>query len=346
MLGSSPMNLSNLHQVIINEPKFRHQQLDQAVFTDLIEDWEQASVLPRVLREKLNQECPLLINAELSKTETKESTQKALITLEDGAQIETVLIRQKGNRNTVCVSSQVGCPLACAFCATGQMGFTRNLMAHEIVEQVLFFMRLLKKEGGAAKVDNIVFMGMGEPFLNYPEVIKALKWLNDPESFNFGSRRLSISTAGVTEGIIKIGGEKLQLNLAVSLHFATDLSRRRYMPIANKYPLEKLMPAVDEYIRKTGRKVMFEYLMIKDINDSDNDAKLLAALMTKPLYMVNLIPYNPTGRFQASTEERVAKFKKILSDAEVNVTTRHSYGSSIDAACGQLAAKKNYKKKI
>ena len=337
------MNLSNLHQTIINEPKFRHKQLDQAVFVDLIENWDEASVLPKALREKLNADCPLTISAEIAKTGGKEATQKALITLEDGAQIETVLIRQKGNRNTVCVSSQVGCPLACAFCATGALGFTRNLQAHEIVEQVLFFMRELKKEGGETKVDNIVFMGMGEPFLNYPEVIKALKWLNDPETFNFGSRRLSISTSGVTEGIIKIGGEKLQLNLAVSLHFATDLSRRRYMPIADKYPLEKLMPAVDEYIRKTGRKVMFEYLMIKDINDSENDAKLLIALMNKPLYMVNLIPYNPTGRFQPSSEERVAKFKKMLEDGEVNVTTRHSYGGEISAACGQLAAAKNKK---
>lgn len=338
------MNLSILHQTIINEPKFRHQQLDQAVYGDLIDNWNQAMVLPKALREKLNEACPLDIPAELVKTAGKEPTQKALIKLEDGAEIEAVLIRQKGNRNTVCVSSQVGCPLACAFCATGQLGFTRNLKAHEIVEQVLFFMRELKKEGTEAKVDNIVFMGMGEPFLNYPEVIKALKWLNDAESFNFGSRRLSVSTAGVPEGIIKIGGEKLQLNLAVSLHFATDLSRRRYMPIADKYPLEKLLPAVDDYIRKTGRKVMFEYLMIKDINDTENDAKLLAALMTKPLYMVNLIPYNPTGRFQASTEDRIAKFKKILEDAEINVTTRHSYGGSIEAACGQLAAKKNSKK--
>lgn len=338
------MNLSNLHQAIINEPKFRHQQIDQAVFKDLIDNWDQAMVLPKTLREKLNEACPLAIEAEINKTAGKELTQKALITLEDGAQIETVLIRQKGNRNTVCISSQVGCPLACAFCATGSLGFTRNLKAHEIVEQVLFFMRELKKEGGDAKIDNIVFMGMGEPFLNYPEVIKAIKWLNDPETFNFGSRRLSISTSGVVEGIIKIGGEKLQINLAVSLHFATDLSRRRYMPIANKYPLDKLMPAVDEYIRKTGRKVMFEYLMIRDTNDSDNDAKLLAALMSKPLYMVNLIPYNPTGRFLPSTEERIAKFKKILEDADVNVTTRYSYGGSIDAACGQLAAKKSYKK--
>lgn len=334
------MNLSNLHQSIINEPKFRHRQLDQAVFVDLISNWDEASVLPKTLREKLNETCPLDIKAEISKTSGAETTWKALITLEDGAEIETVLIRQRGNRNTVCVSSQVGCPLACTFCATGMLGFTRNLQAHEIVEQVLLFMRELKKEGDDSKVDNIVFMGMGEPFLNYSEVLKALKWLNDPESFNFGSRRLSVSTSGIPEGIIKIGGEKLQLNLAVSLHFATDLSRQRYMPIANKYPLDKLMPAVDEYIRKSGRKVMFEYLMIKDVNDSDNDAKLLIALMSKPLYMVNLIPYNPTGRFLPSTEERVAKFKKMLEDADINVTTRHSYGGSIDAACGQLAAKK------
>ena len=335
------MNLSILHQVIKDEPKFRHKQIENAVFIELIDDWNKSSVLPYALKERLNQDCPLDIKAEILKTEGREPTHKALITLEDGAQIEAVLIRQKGGRNTVCVSSQVGCPLKCAFCATGQLGFTRNLKAHEIVEQVLLFMRELKTEGNDEKIDNIVFMGMGEPFLNYIEVIKALKWLNDPESFNFGARRLSVSTSGVTEGIRKIGGEKLQINLAISLHFATDISRRRYMPIAEKYPLEKLMDAADEYIRKTGRKVMFEYVMIKGINDSDNDAKLLIALMDrKPLYMVNLIPYNPTGRFQASTEERVDQFQKTLEKAGVIVTRRRSYGGDISAACGQLAASK------
>jgi 23S rRNA (adenine2503-C2)-methyltransferase len=334
-----PMNLSILHQVIKDEPKFRHSQIEQAVFVDLISNWDQATVLPKSLREKLNIECPLDIPAEIIKTSgRKESTFKALIKLEDGKEIEAVLIRQPGARNTVCVSSQVGCPLHCAFCATGQLGFSRNLKAHEIVEQVLLFMRELKNEGGEEKIDNIVFMGMGEPFLNYVEVIKALKWLNDPESFNFGARRLSVSTAGITEGIRKIGGEKIQVNLAISLHFATDLSRRRYMPIAEKYPLEKLMSAASEYVRKSGRKVMFEYLLIKDINDSENDAKLLAALMTDPLYMVNLIPYNPTGRFQASPEERILSFQKTLENLGVNVTRRRSYGSDISAACGQLAA--------
>ena len=340
MLVFLPMNLSILHQVIKDEPKFRHSQIEQAVFVDLIEDWSQATVLPKALRERLNQECPLDIQTEIASDNTKEKTQKALLILEDGAQVEAVLIRQKGARNTVCVSSQVGCPLNCAFCATGQLGFTRNLKAHEIVQQVLLFMRELKKEGKEEKIDNIVFMGMGEPFLNYTEVLKAVKWLNDPESFNFGARRISISTAGICEGIRKIGGEKIQVNLAISLHFATDLSRRRYMPIAQKYPLEKLMDAAYDYVKKSGRKLMFEYLMIRGINDSENDAKLLAALMTEQLYMVNLIPYNATGRFQPSTEEKIASFQKILENAGVNVTRRHSYGGDISAACGQLAASK------
>lgn len=333
------MDLSILHKNIVSEPKFRHKQVDQAVYVDLIDNWSLASNLPKDLREKLNQDCPLEIKANMVSVSEAEETKKALITLTDGEKIETVLIRQKDGRNTVCVSSQVGCPLACTFCATGQLGFSRNLKAQEIVEQVLLFMRELKKEGKGEKVDNIVFMGMGEPFLNYDEVLKALKWLNDPETFNFGARRLSISTAGIAEAIAKIGGEKMQFNLAVSLHFATDLSRRRYMPIANKYPLEKLLAAVDEYIRKSGRRVMFEYLMIKDVNDSENDAKLLAGIMKKPLYMVNLIPYNPTGRFQASSPEKISKFKKFLTEAGVSVTVRHSYGGEIEAACGQLAAK-------
>jgi 23S rRNA (adenine2503-C2)-methyltransferase len=330
------MNLSILHQVLKDEPKFRHAQAEQAVFKDLIDDWQLATVFSKDLREQLNQQCPLTIEAELAKSD---GADKALIILEDGLKIEAVLIRQKDGRNTVCVSSQAGCPLGCVFCATGLNGFNRNLRADEIVMQVLYFMRLLKAEGRGEKIDNIVFMGMGEPFLNYPEVLKALKWLNDPETFNFGSRRLSISTSGITDGIKKIAGEKMQINLAVSLHAADDVLRSRLMPVNRRYPLEKIFPAVDDYINKTGRKVMFEYVLIKGVNDSVADAEKLAALMTHPLYLVNLIPYNPTGRFQPSSEEAIRAFEKVLKDNNINYTRRQSFGGDISAACGQLAGK-------
>jgi 23S rRNA (adenine2503-C2)-methyltransferase len=244
------------------------------------------------------------------------------------------------------VSSQVGCPLACAFCATGQFGFQRNLTAREIVKQVVFWGRYLKAENKGEKIDNIVFMGMGEAFLNYAEFIKAVKFLNNPETFNIGSRRISVSTAGITEGIKKLAGEKLQINLAISLHAADENLRKDLMPIAKKYNLHELLKTVDNYIAKTGRRVMFEYLMIKEVNDSDQDALKLAKIMARPLYLVNLIPYNETGRFRASSRERIEKFKKILEDAGVAVTVRLSFGADITAACGQLCGRKNNLEKI
>ncbi len=334
------MNLSKLSSILQTEPKYRFVQVNKAVWQDFISSWQEVSSLPKVLREKLELECPLDIAAKIEKNTSKNKSVKALVSLSDGEEIETVLIRQKDKRNTVCVSSQVGCALACEFCATGALGFRRNLSSEEIVEQVIFWSRYLKAEKKDEKVDNIVFMGMGEPFLNYAEFIKAAKFLNNPETLNIGSRRMSVSTAGITEGIKKLAGEKMQINLAISLHAANDNLRRDLMPIAQKYKLHEILKTVDNYITKTGRRVMFEYLMIKDANDSDKDAHELIKLMTQPLYMVNLIPYNPTGRFKPSSRERIEKFKRILEEAGVAVTVRLSFGSDISAACGQLRGKK------
>lgn len=352
------MKIKNLSQVLEGQPKYRYAQINKFLFQDYISDWDEASSLPKKLREELSATCPLEIKAEVFAAEGRQKTQRALVYLEDGESVETVLIRQKadknkdadydksedqadkrGYRNTVCVSSQIGCPLGCAFCATGQLGFLRNLSAAEIVEQVVFWQRLLKVENVQEKVDNIVFMGMGEPFLNYPEFIKAVKFLNNPETLNIGARRISVSTAGLTEGIKKLAGEKLQINLAISLHAATDSLRQKLMPIAKKYALTDIFKSVDDYIKKTGRRVMFEYLMIKGINDSQKDAENLALLMHKPLYLLNLIPYNDTGRFQTSSRETINDFKNILEKAGVSVTVRLSFGSDIAAACGQLHKK-------
>ncbi len=334
------MNLTKLSAILQTQPKYRFAQVNKALWQDFISVWQEVSSLPKDLREKLNEECPLEIKAEIEKNSGKNKSIKALITLEDSEAIETVLIRQKDKRNTVCVSSQVGCALGCEFCATGNFGFRRNLKSEEIVEQVVFWSRYLKNENKGQKVDNIVFMGMGESFLNYAEFIKAAKFLNNPETLNIGSRRMSVSTSGITEGIKKLAGEKMQINLAVSLHAANDNLRRDLMPIATKYSLHDIFKTVDNYITKTGRRVMFEYLMIKNVNDSDKDAHDLIKLMKKPLYMVNLIPYNQTGRFHASSRERIEKFKKILEEASVAVTIRLSFGSEISAACGQLRGRK------
>ncbi len=353
------MDLSNLEKVLENEPKYRLNQANEAVFKNFISDWSEATFFSKDLRDKLNKECPLEIKADVLVSK-KEDSIKARIKLKDGLMIETVLMRHssptksgqqianpqsnlklvgdKDGRNTVCVSSQVGCPLGCLFCATGKMGFKRNLSADEIIEQVIFFSRLLKIEGSS--VTNVTFMGMGEPFLNYDNVIKAVKIFNDPKYFNIGVRSISISTAGIIEGIKKLSEESLHVNLAISLHAPNDKLRKELMPIDKKYPLEEVLKAVDEYIEKTKRKVMFEYVLIKGVNDSDECAKQLSKLMKKPLYFVNLILYNKTGSFEPSETKRVEKFKAILEKLKIRYTQRYRFGDDINAACGQFIISK------
>ena len=206
----------------------------------------------------------------------------------------------------------------------------------------MFFARFLKKSFDAAqgKVTNIVFMGMGEPFLNYENVLKAIRILNDKEGFNLGSRHFSISTVGITEGIEKLVKENFQVNLAVSLHAPDDELREKIMPINKKYPLVDILEAVRGYIKKTKRRVMFEYVMIKDVNDSDEQAEKLAELLGGiPLSFVNLISYNPTGIFKPSLPERLKRFKEILEKEGIPVTQRYRFGQDIKAACGQLAGR-------
>jgi len=330
------MDLIQFQKLFNKEPRYRLEQAKKALFQNLIQNWQTAKTLPLSLREKLNKECPIEISAKTFVSKDK-NTIKALLTLKDGLKIETVLMRHKDKRNTICVSSQVGCPLNCSFCATGKMGFKRSLEVWEIVEQVLFFARYLKKI--KSRVTNIVFMGMGEPFLNYQNVIGAIKILNDKEGFNLGARHFSISTVGIVEGIEELAKEKLQINLAVSLHAPNNELRSKLMPINKTYPIQKILNAVDDYIAKTRRRVMFEYIMLRDLNDSVKDAKALVRLMKRPLYFVNLISYNFTGIFKSSPSSRIKKFKEILEKEGVMVTQRYRFGEDIEAACGQLVAK-------
>ena len=330
------------------EPAYRWKQTKKAIFKDLITDWNEATVLPKNIREKLQKEVPLEIDAEILSSKDKRSI-KACIKLEDGLSIETVLMKHTDKRNTVCVSSQVGCPLGCLFCVTGKMGFQRNLNESEIVEQVLFFARLLKKSAqgesasGGKKITNIVFMGMGEPFLNWENVKKAINIINDDqEGFGIGARKISISTAGIIERIEKLADEYPQINLAISLHAPDDKLRGKLMPVNKKYPLSKILKIVDEYVKKTNRKVMFEYVMLENINDSERQAQELAKLIKHPLYMVNLIAYNPNGKFQPSSPEKIKKFKTILETAGIFTTQRYRFGTDIEAACGQLAARASH----
>jgi len=318
------------------EPAFRLKQAKKAVFFDLIEDWSEATTLSKDLREKLQKEVSLAIKGEMFASKDGR-TVKARIILDDGLAIETVLMKHSDRRNTVCVSSQVGCPLGCLFCVTGEIGFKRNLTASEIVEQVLFFARYLKKEN--EKITNIVFMGMGEPFLNWENVKEAIQIINDDNCFGIGARKISVSTSGIVEGIEKLAKEFPQINLAISLHAPNDRLRGELMPVNKKYPLEKIFQAVDEYIEKTNRKVMFEYVVLKNVNDSEKQAKELVKILKNPLYMLNLIAYNPNGRFEPSSPEKIKKFKNMLEKGGVFTTQRYRFGSDIEAACGQLAGK-------
>ncbi|MBU0598393.1 23S rRNA (adenine(2503)-C(2))-methyltransferase RlmN [Patescibacteria group bacterium] len=329
------MDIDRLEKILKDEKPYRLRQVRRAVFHDFIDDWSQATTLAADLRKKLNSQCPLGVKNKLFISADKK-TIKALLEFADAQKAEAVLMRHRDGRNTVCVSSQIGCPVGCVFCATGQMGLRRNLALGEIIEQVLVFSRFLKKDSG--RITNVVFMGMGEPFLNYDNVVAALRLLNSPDYFGLGSRKLSISTAGIVPGIEKFGREDWQVNLAVSLHAPDNALRTKLMPINKVYPIEKVLAAVDDYIAKKNRRVMFEYLMIKGVNDSEEQARQLAKILNKPLYMVNLIRYNQTGSYYPSESDTISKFMQALLDAGLTATQRYSFGHDIKAACGQLAA--------
>jgi 23S rRNA (adenine2503-C2)-methyltransferase len=325
------INIDKLKQTLSDQKPYRFKQAFAAVFKDLVSDWNEVTNLSLDLRKRLEKGCPLSIN--VGEVLKDKGTIKAKIILDDDLAIETVLMKYTDKRNTICVSSQVGCPLGCLFCATGLMGFKRNLKSYEIVNQVLFFARILKQE--KEKIDNVVFMGMGEPFLNYGEVMEAIRILNDKDGLNIGIRHISISTVGIEKGIRDFANENLQINLAISLHAPNDKLRTSLMPANIR--LEKLFKAIDYYIEKTNRKVMFEYLLINGVNDTKECAQELASLMKKPLYFLNLIEYNPTRtKFKPSSEKNKKIFKEILLKNRIQFTERYRFGQNIKAACGQL----------
>lgn len=330
------MNFEELKQLLKDHPAYRLKQVYSLIFHNLIESWQEATILPKDLKKNLGEKFSLNIEAKILE---EKNTKKAAIKLPDNETVETVLLRHSNDRNTVCVSSQVGCPLGCKFCATGKMKFIRNLSYSEILTQIIFFARLLKKE--KEKITNIVFMGMGEPFLNYDEVMKSISFINDKNYFNIGARKISISTVGITEGIKKLSRENLQLNLAISLHAPNDKLRSEIIPINNKYSIRKILEATSNYIEKTNRRVMIEYLLIDKVNDSPELAEELANILNKQLdklFFVNLIKYNPTGDLMPSQKNDISKFKNILEKNNIQVVERFRFGTNINAACGQLAS--------
>ncbi len=331
------MDLNKIKEVARDEPKFRLKQIYQAIFSNLIKDWDEASNLPKILKDKLKKEASLDIDASFYESKDRK-TIKASVSFGDDS-VETVLMRHS-NRNTVCVSSQIGCQMGCLFCLTGEGGFVRNLSFLEIVYQVLLFNRYLKKDD--KRVTNVVFMGMGEPFLNYDEVMRAARFLNDKDNFNIGARKISISTVGIVEGIKKLAREPLQVNLAISVHAPDNSLRSKIMPANKTNSLQDVLKETGDYIEKTGRKVMIEYLMLKGVNDREEQARKLAKTLKDnlgSLFTVNLISYNDTKKYESSTPATIAKFKNILLRESIEVVQRYKFGRDIKGACGQLGSK-------
>ncbi|MGH2591894.1 MAG: 23S rRNA (adenine(2503)-C(2))-methyltransferase RlmN [Anaerolineae bacterium] len=351
------------------EPAFRARQIWEWSYHQVVDSYGAMTNLPKPLRGRLAAELAFnRLTPHIDLLSTDGWTRKILFALPDGSQIETVLMGYEARR-TVCVSTQAGCAMACPFCATGQGGFQRNLTSGEIVEQVLCFERLLRKDEGRKTKDerrtsqpasrlsdqptarlrdhptnrltNIVFMGMGEPFANYAATIDALRRLIDPSGWNFGARRITVSTVGLIPGIEKFARDGGQVNLAVSIHAATDDLRDQLVPINKRYPLGDLIEACRAYVETTRRRLSFEWALIEGVNDTLEQARALArrALqMPKGLIHVNLIPLNPTRDYAgaASRRERIASFRAELDRRGIPNTLRIRRGIDINAGCGQL----------
>lgn len=318
--------------------KFRFKQLEDAIFKNFILDFEDITNYPKKLRDELKnnfQILPLI----LVDSQICENTIKFLLKTNDNNYIESVLMFHSDGRMTVCVSSQIFCALGCKFCATGANKFQRNLTTKEIIGQVLFISKYLKQKD--QKITNVVFMGMGEPFLNYNNVIESLKILNDCEKFNIGARHITVSTSGIVPKIYDFANLDIQCRLAISLHAPNDKLRSQLMPINEKYPLSELIEACDNFTKKTNKKITYEYVLIKDINDTNKDAKELACLLSGKLAHVNILIYNPHqfSDFQKPSKERVEEFRKILTQKGIENSLRKSMGDDISGACGQLSGK-------
>jgi len=320
-----------------NLPAYRARQLWQGIYAHLLPSPYAITNLPADLREQLDQAYVFDAFEIRESLESQDGgTQKLLLKLHDGATIETVLMRYE-RRRTACISTQVGCSMGCVFCATGQMGFRRNLSRGEIAAQVLLIGQMLAQEGD--RLTNVVLMGMGEPFHNYDETLGAIDLLNDPDGFNFGARRFTVSTVGIVPMIERFTSEQRQVNLAVSLHAATDALRDQLLPINRRYPIAVLMAACRNYVGATHRRITFEWALIADFNDQPGQALALADWLHGMNCHVNLIPLNPTYGYGGgpSTRDRAAEFQQLLQAENISCTIRVRRGIDIQAGCGQLA---------
>ncbi len=323
-----------------NLPSFRLKQLQEQYFQHNISSWDELTTWSKDMRETLKKEVPFskLSNCqEFSSSDGR--TVKLLSYTSDGYPVETVLMRNK-ERLTICISSMSGCPVGCKFCATGRMKNNRILDEQEIIDQVMHFKRKLAKKNES--VTNIVFMGMGEPLLNLSNVLKAIKILTDPELIGLGRRRITLSTVGYIEPLKEFFKANTGVKLAISLHAPTQKLREFLMSkVAKENRLDDLMKILIDYQKKKGKKVTYEYILIKDVNDSVEHAKELAKLLKNQICLVNLINFNKSDNipFEATTKRRVEDFQTILNSRDINNTLRYSHGNDILAACGQLASK-------
>jgi 23S rRNA (adenine2503-C2)-methyltransferase len=331
------------------EPTYRAQQVWQGLYQHLWQDPEEFTSLPRSLREKFYEVFDFTHLQPVTVLDSIDGeTRKTLFQLPDRQAIETVLMRY-AQRRTLCISTQAGCAMGCVFCATGQMGFRRNLSSGEIVEQVLYYARILK--GQNEQVTNVVVMGMGEPFHNYDATLQAIDRLNHSQGFNLGARRFTISTVGLIPMIRRFTAERRQVNLAISLHAADDELRTSMLPVNRKYSIEELLAACREYVEQTRRRLTFEWALIRDVNDSVEQAQKLAQLLQifrqikgqeqnlGVLCHVNIIPLNPTQQYsgKATTRQRALAFQAELEKKGIPCTIRLRRGIDIQAGCGQLA---------
>ncbi len=325
------------------EKPFRAKQIATWVYNKGVTDFDKMTNLSRTLREKLAENFTLSTLKLVTTQESQDGSVKFLFALRDGQTIESVLIRDKG-KNTVCISAQVGCPLGCLFCATGYMGYKKNLTAGEIVDQVLQVRSYVYK---GEILNNIVYMGMGEPLLNYQNVLKSLQVLTSDYGVCISPKRITLSTAGVVPEIYKLADDGLKVKLAVSLHAADEELRKKLMPVTNKHSLKDLLEATKYYAKKVGHRVTFEYILIKGVNDSEKQAKQLARLIAHIPCKINLIMYNPIpdAPFERPTLEQAQKFREILYPRAPAVTLRISKGVDIAAACGQLKTRVYKKQK-
>ncbi|NPV39277.1 putative dual-specificity RNA methyltransferase RlmN [Brevinematales bacterium NS] len=338
----------------IGQPPHRANQIWTWVWTKFITDIQRMTDLPKKWRDELQNDLVLLPLRIIDSLEEEESVKLLFETL-DGHHIEAVILKQDEateesddpkKRLTLCVSSQAGCPLGCVFCATGKLGFARNLEVDEILAQVILAEEFILQHPGLfglslttpRKISNIVFMGMGEPFLNWENVQKAIRTLTHPKGYNLGYRHITISTAGIIEGIREFTQWNQPVRLAVSLHSPFRIGRERLMPIAKTNPLDDLMEALREYQDATGRRITFEYILIAGVNDRREDAEGLRKLLLPFKYLLNIIPYNPVEGIDLETpsQGRVKTFLLFLKEAGIHATLRKSRGRKIAAGCGQL----------